>query len=493
MSRFGDAFRILVPCAAIAAAGVLLAFNFGQTPSPKDTAITAQANKSIAGASENIQLVAFQEPYTQPYVQQQVGHGAACNCQTGGAPVAGPVYGQPIVANQIGGQVFDQGAPMQANFASGCDTCGGEAFGQQNFAQQSFAQPTGDQNLPTKHIMGVDGNTSRRLGHEAKWRDSHLVPWEMFAYGEYIGPHRTPHVPEYRIRVDDQLEFVYMLTRERQPGPYRIQIGDVLQMSSAIDTSLNQTEINVISDGMISLPLIGQVQAAGMTVETLQNLLNQRYTKFVKEPAVVIQIVQGDTLLNDLRDVVDARSGQGGQSRQALVSPDGTIQLPLIGNVPAIGLSLDEIGREINTRYRNFLGGIEVTPVLLERAPRFAYVVGQVGQPGQFELTGPTTVIQALALAQGDLFEGNLRNVIVLRRDQNWRLVATRLDIQGTINGRRPYPSDDFYLRDSDIVIVPRKPITRLSEAVNLYLTNTLYQIFPEQLIFDLDGGLIGS
>ena len=130
---------------------------------------------------------------------------------------------------------------------------------------------------------------------------------------------------------------------------------------------------------------------------------------------------------------------------------------------------------------------------MLERAPRFAYVVGQVGQPGQFELTGPTTVIQALALAQGDLFEGNLRNVIVLRRDQNWRLVATRLDIQGTINGRRPYPSDDFYLRDSDIVIVPRKPITRLSEAVNLYLTNTLYQIFPEQLIFDLDGGFIGS
>ena len=68
MSRFGDAFRILVPCAAIAAAGVLLAFNFGQTPSPKDTAITAQANKSIAGASENIQLVAFQEPVSYTHL-----------------------------------------------------------------------------------------------------------------------------------------------------------------------------------------------------------------------------------------------------------------------------------------------------------------------------------------------------------------------------------------------------------------------------------------
>ena len=68
-----------------------------------------------------------------------------------------------------------------------------------------------------------------------------------------------------------------------------------------------------------------------------------------------------------------------------------------------------------------------------------------------------------------------------MRRDQNWRLTATKLDLAGAIYGKRPQPSDDIWLRDNDIVLVPRKPIQRLSEAVNLYLSNTLFQIFPQQ------------
>ena len=80
--------------------------------------------------------------------------------------------------------------------------------------------------------------------------------------------------------------------------------------------------------------------------------LNDRYKKFVKNPSIVIQVTASETPLQDLLNSVDARFGQGGQGRQAIVSPDGTIQLPLIGSVPAIGLSLNEIGREVNARYR---------------------------------------------------------------------------------------------------------------------------------------------
>ena len=493
MSRFGNTIRILAPCAAIAIAVAFMASEFGVKPNEQLS--SSQPAASVQGKAQpdgDIQLVAYQEPYLG---------------QAGGQVIAGPAIGAPVMGAPMGAPIAGapiMGGPVQAGFdasgVGGCDTCGsggGEIYGGETFGGNAFAGAfdggnsyggrASQDNLPTKYIDGVDGNTNRFLGREAKWRDSHPIPWEMFAYGEYIGPHRTPHVPEYRIRIDDSLEFVYMLTRERRSGPYRIQIGDVIQIRSAIDASLNQAEITVISDGMISLPLVGQVNAAGMTVDGLQQELNDRFTEFVKEPSIVVQIVSGDTLLSDLRDTVDARAGQGGQARQAIVSPDGTVQLPLIGSVPAIGLTLNEIAREVNTRYRNIVSGIEVTPVLLERAPRFIYVVGQVGQAGQFELVGPTTVLQAIALAEGDLDGGNMRNVVILRRDQNWRLLATRLDLQGTINGRRPFPSDDFYLRDSDIVIVPRKPIQRLSEAVNLYLTQTLYSIFPQQLIFDLD------
>lgn len=342
---------------------------------------------------------------------------------------------------------------------------------------------------PVRFLQGMDQSIRDRIGREPTWEDSGCVPWEEFGYGEYVGPFRTPHVPDYRIRVNDQLQFIYFLTRERMPEAYRLYVGDVIQITSAIDPTLDQQNIQIISDGKISLRLIGQVSAAGKTVEELQADLNKRYSEYVKNPSVVVQVTQSDTPLADLLNAVDARFGQGGQTQQVQVSPDGTLQLPLIGAVPAVGMSLEEIRREVNARYHSRLKGVEVTPRLVQRAPRFIYVVGQVANPGRYELTGPTSAIQSIALAGGFLQGGNLRNIVVLRRDDQWRLMATRLDLAGGLYGRRPYPSDEIWLRDSDIVLVPPKPIQRLSEAVDLYLTRTLYSIIPEQTIFNFDSG----
>jgi len=328
-----------------------------------------------------------------------------------------------------------------------------------------------------------------RLPLRAMKEATEVVAMEAaFAYGEYIGPHRQPHVAEYRLRVADQLEFVYILTREKSPEAYRFYVGDTISISSAIDSSINVPTIAIQNDGAVSLTLIGQVRVAGKTIDDLQRELNERYSKYFQNPSIVVQVIQGDTPLQDLLNSVDARAGTGGQSRTATVAPDGTVQLPLIGNVPAIGLSLDEIEREINARYRMRLAGISVTPVLTERAPRFIYVTGQVANPGQFELTGPTTALQAIALAGGENVGGNLRQIIVFRRDQNWRLTATKLDLAGALFGKSPHPSDEIWLRDSDIILIPRSPIRRLSDQVNLYLTATLYAIFPQQgVAFNFD------
>jgi polysaccharide export outer membrane protein len=116
-------------------------------------------------------------------------------------------------------------------------------------------------------------------------------------------------------------------------------------------------------------------------------------------------------------------------------------------------------------------------------------VLGEVKNAGRFEMTAPTTAMQAVALAGGfDRRAGNLRQIIVFRRDQNWQLVATKLDLSGALYGRSPRPSDEIWLRDSDIVLIPAKPIQRLSDAVNLYLSNTVYAIFPQQgIIFNFD------
>ena len=100
-----------------------------------------------------------------------------------------------------------------------------------------------------------------------------------------------------------------------------------------------------------------------------------------------------------------------------------------------------------------------MTPILAQRAPRFIYVVGEVRNPGRFDLVGPTTAMQSIALAGGWNNGGNLRQIVVFRRAEDWRLLATRLDIRGALYGERPSPSDEIWLRDSDIVVVPKMPI----------------------------------
>jgi len=376
--------------------------------------------------------------------------------------------------------------PQQCGCQGGCDGSCAVATHSNHGSHGNYGYSS---QQPTKNFIGVDDSTRRRFGRESKWRAGDQVPFEEFGYGEWIGPHRTPHVDEYKLRVGDDLEFVYIRTREKSLYPYQLYVGDTIEVSSAIDESLNQTDLIIRSDGKTTFSLIGQVMCAGKTVEGLQRELNDRYTEYVREPNIVVQVRASDTPLNDIIDSVDARQGQGGQARAATVAPDGTVQLPGIGSVPAVGLTLAEIAREVNARYRLRLGGIEVTPILLEISPRFIYVTGEVAGPGQFQMTGPTTALQALALAQGDLDGGNLRQIIVLRRDQNWRLTATKLDLAGALYGKRPQPADEIWLRDGDIVLVPRKPIQRFSEAVNQYLTNTLYAIFPQQgVAFNFDG-----
>jgi polysaccharide export outer membrane protein len=163
------------------------------------------------------------------------------------------------------------------------------------------------------------------------------------------------------------------------------------------------------------------------------------------------------------------------------VTDDGTIQLPGIGSVPALGLSLTEVSAEANARYAREVQGLEVTAILNTRAPRFVFVLGEVVTPGRVTLDGPTTVIQAISQVQGWRPGANLRHVVVMRRDKNWQLVATRLDLSGPLWGQRPNPSDDLWLRHSDIVIIPKNPGQRLADFIEVYFTRGLYGVFPTQ------------
>lgn len=343
-------------------------------------------------------------------------------------------------------------------------------------------------------IWAVDSLSGCGKG-EVGWKQrSYAVDWQAYAQGEYVGHARTAHVPAYRLRVDDQIAFVFRLTREETSRPYELQVGDTIRVESLTgDTqsagSDNSTasendnigrELIIQPDGSISLPLLGQVRAARMTIDGLRQHLEERYKKFYKVPAITVTPILVNTKLQDLLASVDARQGVGGLQLQVTVTPAGKIYVPGLGAVCAQGLTLEELKFEIDARYSVTIPGVAVTPVLTQRAPRFLYVLGEVAQPGQFELQGPTTLMGAIALGGGWNVGANLRQVIVFRRGEDWRLMATMVDVRGALYGRRPVPADEIWLNDSDIVVVPKSVIQATDEVISQYFTNGLYSLFPQ-------------
>ena len=326
-------------------------------------------------------------------------------------------------------------------------------------------------------IQGVDCANNAGPG-EPRWPNHGPIPWQSLAHGEYVGPPRISHVPEYRLRVDDSVTFVYRLTREEISRPYELNVGDEVRVESLADENLDR-QVAVQPDGTLTLRLIGQIRAAGRSVKEVQDELEERYTKFFRTPAITVTPIKVNTVLDDLRNTVDNRGGQGGQSVTVVVSPDGTIQLPAVSPIYVQGMTLSEVKFEVDARYRSITEGIEATPILSQRAPRFVYVLGNVTQPGRCNLVGPTTVLQALALAQGTVNGGNLRQIVVFRRADDWRLMATLIDLRGAILGKRPIPADEIWLRDSDIVLVPSTPIKRAGDIMEQVFTLGVDRLIP--------------
>ncbi|MCE9544618.1 MAG: polysaccharide biosynthesis/export family protein [Planctomycetia bacterium] len=336
--------------------------------------------------------------------------------------------------------------------------------------------------------FGVHCDTCNNCGEQG-WRAMGPIPWGVLAQGEYIGPARTAHVPVYRCRVDDQLDFVYRLTRNEQHQAYRLDIGDQIRVESTSTPTLNQPEaiappdiigLLIQPDGTVSLRLLGAVKVAGKTVTQVRMDLEERYKKFVREPGINIVPYTFNLKLKDIRDSVDRRYGAGGQSQPTRVTPEGTVQLPALGSIPVQGLTLEELKREVDQRYSLQFGeGLEVTPILTARAPRYVYVVGEVRNPGRFTLEAPTSVMQSISLAGGWNVGANLNQVVVFRRDDNWRLMATKLDIRGALYGKTPCPADEIWLRDSDIVVVPKSPVLVVDDIISLLFTRGLYGVAP--------------
>jgi polysaccharide export outer membrane protein len=338
-------------------------------------------------------------------------------------------------------------------------------------------------------MRGIDCRD--HCGQPIDWSAMRPLDFQPLLHGEFIGPIRLPAMVDYRMRAGDQLQFVYILNREQRIGEYRLQVGDQVRISYSLDANLTQGDINrgveILPDGTLILNMIGAVPAAGLTVPQLRAQLVKSYSQFFKNfevdsssTALDVIPVKINTKLEDLRNAVTNLGGfNSGQAVNATIMPDGKVDLPLIGPVMLQGMTRDEIKTEINLRYESVVAGMVVEPRLLQQAPRRVFIFGEVREPGVYTLDGPTTVTQALAQAKGILVGGNDRQIVIFRRAEDWRLVATKLDLRGAHLGKDPTPADEIWVRDSDLIIVPRTPIKLTNDFVRQVFTQGIYGVVP--------------
>jgi polysaccharide export outer membrane protein len=352
------------------------------------------------------------------------------------------------------------------------------------------ACPYGRGQSGTANIWGVNCGASG-APCDRTWNDARCIPWSIFGPGEYVGPPRPEHTWTYYLRVNDLLTLTFIESRQKTVERYRIGVGDRLKLewlkgsSTTAATPLDR-EVTVQPDGSVPLPLIGDANAAGKTVEELQREVIELYSKYQRDPQITITPLNVNTAVQDLLQAVIGRNANAGQVQDLRVTPEGTIQAAGIGSVYVQGLTLVELRSELEARYAAIFGpGLLVSPALTERATNYAFVGGEVRSPGRYTLEGPTTVSQAIAMAGGWNNGGNLREVVIFRRDENWCLKATKIDLRAPLYGNDPCPVNDVWLRDNDLVVVPKQKILCATDVIELYFTRGIYAVVPITYVYN--------
>jgi polysaccharide biosynthesis/export protein len=139
-------------------------------------------------------------------------------------------------------------------------------------------------------------------------------------------------------------------------------------------------------------------------------------------------------------------------TQQVVVRPDGAFSFPLVGEVNAVGKTVEELRRELVQQLTRIIPDVVVTVAVLEIRGNKVYVIGQVIRPGEFIVNPRVDVIQALSLAGGTTPFASPSEIFVLRRDgaQQRRLP---FNFDAVLRGRDL--EQNVLLRSGDVVVVP--------------------------------------
>lgn len=241
---------------------------------------------------------------------------------------------------------------------------------------------------------------------------------------------------------------------------------DLIEISVFEIPELNRT-VRVSERGTISLPLVGEVRASGLTTGRLQDLLRERLgERYVRNPQVSVFVrehgskkvsVLGAVGKPGVYEMLGPRTllqvlAQAGGLTEDVGAVLYVIRLEPGGGSDKIPVNVNDllVSRDPSLNLAIEPGDVVSAPI---DRPVYIYVDGAVKTPGRIEqlASRPITLLQAIAKAGGTTERANLKAVQILRQSPDGTQTMVEANLKKIRRGKEPDP----ILGEGDVVVVP--------------------------------------
>jgi protein-tyrosine phosphatase len=244
---------------------------------------------------------------------------------------------------------------------------------------------------------------------------------------------------------------------------YRIGAEDELYILVWQNPDLSM-DVIVRDDGKISLPLVGEVDVAGLQVPELEILLQRKYIRYVEKPQVTVTVKAVNSLKVFITGAVRVPTIAAGPlpagfplrgdkrlltalSQVEILSEADLSEAYIVRGEIIIPLNLNRLLKDGDMNQNILLKPADtiVIPALIKEIA----VLGEVNRPGRHKVKRRTTVLSALAVGGGIKREtAVLHMAYVVRRGSVLPINLKRLIDMGDLD-------QNILLEDNDVIYVP--------------------------------------
>jgi polysaccharide export outer membrane protein len=281
------------------------------------------------------------------------------------------------------------------------------------------------------------------------------------------------------------------IDRNKQAA-YVLGPKDQIQIRMTDVEELGDGALQIDNDGFLRLPLIGRVQASGLTVTEFEARLTQLYSKYLVHPDISVSVagfhsqpvsvvgavknpgvyqVEGQRTIFEMLSLAGGLDQFAGSTLKITRRLDnGRIPLPNAADDPTGQFSVAELKLKSILTAANPAENIAIKPHDVITVPRAqtVYVVGEVQKAGGFLLNEheSMSVLQALSLAGGLDRAASPQRARVLRASAGQsKRTETAVNLKAILDGKAP----DVQLNADDILFIPnsqpKRAAARAAEA----------------------------